>query len=200
MKEHKNNKKNNFIGGWYMDEKICDELIGFFEENPEEVERGRCGFDKSVHLESKDCFDLGIDADDQRDVFTKYKQNLALVLEQYKNKYEKCDEGQHAWGLIEGLNIQMYPAGGGYPAWHYENSGSGIMARRHLVYMTYLNDITEKGGETEFMYQKVKIKPEKGLTLIWPASWQHTHRGNRCQKQEKYIITGWYSYTEDERF
>mgnify|MGYP001263064284 FL=1 len=66
--------------------------------------------------------------------------------------------------------------------------------------MTYLNSITEKGGETEFMYQNVKIKPEKGLTLIWPASWQHTHRGNRCQKQEKYIITGWYSYADSDKF
>ena len=31
--------------------------------------------------------------------------------------------------------------------------------------MTYLNDIKD-GGETEFYYQKLKVKPEKGLTLI----------------------------------
>ena len=42
--------------------------------------------------------------------------------------------------------------------------------------MTYLNTI-KVGGETEFLYQKLKIKPKKGLTLIWPTDWTHTHRG-----------------------
>jgi hypothetical protein len=42
--------------------------------------------------------------------------------------------------------------------------------------MTYLNDVTD-GGETGFFYQDVKIKPQKGLTLIWPAIWTHTHKG-----------------------
>ena len=62
--------------------------------------------------------------------------------------------------------------------------------------MTYLNDV-KKNGETEFFYQKLKIKPKKGLTLIWPATWEYTHRGNICKEQEKYIVTGWYSYKND---
>ena len=60
--------------------------------------------------------------------------------------------------------------------------------------MTYLNDVTD-GGETEFMYQKLKIKPKKGLTLIWPADWTHTHRGIPSMTQVKYIATGWYCYS-----
>jgi hypothetical protein len=59
--------------------------------------------------------------------------------------------------------------------------------------MTYLNDLTD-GGETEFHYQQVKVKPEKGLTLIWPADWTHTHRGIPSETQEKYIVTGWLNY------
>ena len=59
--------------------------------------------------------------------------------------------------------------------------------------MTYLNDVTDD-GETEFYYQKIKVKPQKGLTLIWPADWTHTHRGNTSKTQDKYIITGWYSF------
>ena len=42
--------------------------------------------------------------------------------------------------------------------------------------MTYLNDVNDY-GETEFYYQKLKIKPEKGKTVIWCADWTHTHRG-----------------------
>ena len=58
--------------------------------------------------------------------------------------------------------------------------------------MTYLNDV--KNGGTEFMYQKLKAPAKKGLTLIWPTDWTHTHRGVISKKQEKYIVTGWFSY------
>ena len=59
--------------------------------------------------------------------------------------------------------------------------------------MTYLNDI-KKGGETEFYYQKLKIKPETGLTLLWGCDWTFTHRGITSPTETKYIATGWYSY------
>jgi hypothetical protein len=58
--------------------------------------------------------------------------------------------------------------------------------------MTYLNDV-EIGGETEFFHQKLKIRPEKGLTLIWPADWTFTHIGI-TSPEEKFIVTGWFNY------
>ena len=58
--------------------------------------------------------------------------------------------------------------------------------------MTYLNDVP-KGG-TEFYHQKIKTKAEKGLTVIWPSDWTHTHRGIISNTHEKYIVTGWLSY------
>ena len=59
--------------------------------------------------------------------------------------------------------------------------------------MMYLNDIDDEGG-TEFFYQKRKVKPKKGRIVIWPADWTHTHRGVTSMTQEKYIVTGWYSF------
>ena len=59
--------------------------------------------------------------------------------------------------------------------------------------MTYLNDVN-KGGETEFVYQKLKVKPEIGLTLIWGSDWTFTHRGIASPKETKYITTGWYCF------
>ena len=77
--------------------------------------------------------------------------------------------------------------------WHCEKSGDEGNINRHLVFMTYLNDVTD-GGETEWYYQKEKIKPEKGLTVIWPAEWMFTHRGVISKTQTKYITTGWYNF------
>mgnify|MGYP001271300870 CR=1 FL=1 len=44
------------------------------------------------------------------------------------------------------------------------------MDKRVLVFMTYLNDVTDE-GETEWYYQRVKVKPRKGLTVIDPGSY-----------------------------
>ena len=61
--------------------------------------------------------------------------------------------------------------------------------------MTYLNTVRE-GGSTYFNHYDLEIQPQKGLTLIWPADWTHTHRGLVSQTKEKYIITGWYSFND----
>ena len=64
---------------------------------------------------------------------------------------------------------------------------------RHLVFMTYLNDISDE-GETEWKHQGLKVKPEKGLTVIWPADWTYTHKGIPSHSETKYIATGWYNF------
>ena len=61
---------------------------------------------------------------------------------------------------------------------------------RVLVFMTYLNDVPD--GGTMFKYQDLIVPAKKGLTLIWPTDFTHTHRGIPSPTQEKWIATGWY--------
>jgi hypothetical protein len=77
----------------------------------------------------------------------------------------------------------------GYHIWHYE-SGNRQISNRLLTWMVYLNDV-EEGGETEFLYQSMRVKPKQGTLLIWPAAFTHTHRGNPPLSNEKYVVTGW---------
>ena len=86
--------------------------------------------------------------------------------------------------------VQKTPAGGGYHVWHDENSGLEHSSRA-LVWMLYLND-DYKGGETEFLYYKKRIQPEKGKLLIWPAGMTHAHRGGLVLEGTKYVVTGWF--------
>ena len=61
---------------------------------------------------------------------------------------------------VGGTNTQYYPAKeGGFFNYHYER-GSLEHSDRQIVFMTYLNDI-EEGGETEFYWQNIKMKPIK---------------------------------------
>lgn len=90
------------------------------------------------------------------------------------------------------VKIQKTKVGEGYHTWHCENAE--MKARnRILAFSVYLNDVAE-GGETEFLYQKCRFKPEKNTLLVWPSQFTHVHRGNPPLSNDKYIITGWVEY------
>lgn len=99
------------------------------------------------------------------------------------------------------INIQRYTAGeGGYPYWHcehYPQDGAGEALHRTLLWTLYLNDGFD-AGETEFLYQQRKIVPSAGSLLIAPASFTHTHRGNRPSGGDKYIATSWVLFQRAE--
>ena len=121
-----------------------------------------------------------------------YLKELNKVTKEYIKKYKHCDYGQEALNVSPNIKIQKYKPNEHYSHWHSESTGFEGNNNRILVFSTFLNDII-KGGETEFFYQKKKIKPKIGKTIIFPAFWTHTHKVH-LSKETKYIITGWYSY------
>ena len=90
---------------------------------------------------------------------------------------------------IYDMKIQKTKPGQGYHIWHSEATNREN-CNRLFAFMLNLNDVDE-GGETEFLYLKKRIKPQRNRLLIWPAGFTHTHRGNQPLSGEKYIITGW---------
>jgi hypothetical protein len=196
MKAFKHNNKNNFIAGWYINDKVCDDMIKFFEKSKEVIDgtcnrRGKTGVYKNI----KESKDLSIGPIPKNKIPKSYLIALKNVLEKYKEKYAYSNLMHANWTIVENFNIQKYPLNGGFKNFHFERTGTDKSCLRHLVFMTYLNDI-KVGGETEFFYPKLKVKPEKGLSLIWPADWTFTHRGIVAPKEVKYIATGWYSYAK----
>jgi len=199
MRQHQINEQDNFIGGWYInDTSICDQIIKFHNDM-ELVEDGTykgivaLSTDTQCYVpEVKDSIDCILNKDPF--LYNDYATVLQQVLDQYMEKYPRCNE-YDPFSVQQYINIQKYNPGGGYHQWHTERAQAWPqeIASRHLVFMTYLNDVSDQ-GETEFLHQKVKVKPEKGLTLIWPADWTFTHRGIASHTQTKYIVTGWFNY------
>jgi hypothetical protein len=190
MKEHTVNSLNNFIAGWYMeDTSICDEIINFHKSNSY-VTQGVVG--GVVNIEQKDSRDTQLDYDQH--LYSKYQTHLIDILNLYSKKFEPFVQDCDYFKVLEQINVQHYQPGGGFKRWHTERDCARLpMVARHLVFMTYLNDVTD-GGETEFYYQKIKIKAEKGLTLMWGVDWTFTHRGIVSPTQDKYITTGWLGF------
>ena len=83
----------------------------------------------------------------------------------------------------------------GFHQWHSENVPVYPYNLRYGVWTIYLNDI-EEGGETEFLYQSIRIKPKAGSINIFPPYYTHTHRGNPPLKETKYILTGWVEHAK----
>ena len=90
---------------------------------------------------------------------------------------------------VPSFNIQKYFPGDHFAALHTERSSLPTL-HRLFAWMTYLNDVDD-GGQTNFGHYKIKIKPEIGKTLIWPAEWTHAHTGEILKSGTKYIVTGW---------
>ena len=93
------------------------------------------------------------------------------------------------------IKLQKTPPKGGYHVWHCEQDIIEY-ANRVLAWTVYLNDIPNGEGETEFLWQGLRVKPKAGTVSIFPASFTHTHRGNPVYSCDKYIATGWYTLYE----
>jgi len=94
--------------------------------------------------------------------------------------------------IVENFEIQKYTQNEGIYIYHNDfhiKKFSNKMSYRILTFIWYLNDVNE-GGETEFL--NVKIKPEKGKLVLFPASWIFPHKANIPKSSDKYIITGWF--------
>ena len=177
----------NFIEEYRIPDEVCDELMAYYEA--ETKHQGHCG--GVCNLDVKDSMDCLLK---DKDLYTKYVKHLGDCTRQYKEKYEFSKDLVAKWGVAEPINLQKYEPGGGFKVWHCERTNISNV-KRHMVFMTYLNDVTD-GGETAFFYQDVKFRPEKGKTLLWPADWTHTHKGIVSPTQVKYIATGWISFLD----
>lgn len=102
------------------------------------------------------------------------------------------------------IKIQKYLKNtGGFHHWHSEiypdpHSPAEETLHRVLYFQYYLNTVLE-GGETEFYYQNLKIKPQQGRLVIAPAGFTHTHKGHVPLHQDKYIITSWILFQNAEK-
>ena len=62
-----------------------------------------------------------------------------------------------------------------------------------LAWMIYLNDV-EDGGETEFLYQGVRVPPVKGRLIVGSLGSHMCIEVTPPLKDTKYAITGWINY------
>ena len=184
MREH-NFPLETLIGGWYMSDNICDDMIDYFNNNKDKHIK------TNTIIGKKDIVDdtrMSLDKYNKPKPFQNYCEQLDKCLKQYKEKYEDSKKSPKIF-LSRHTNLQKYNPGQGYYKWHFEDN---IVGKRFLVFMTYLNDVDD--GGTMFKNFNLITPAKKGLTLIWPTDWPWEHKGQISKTKEKHIITGWYEF------
>ena len=147
IKEHPlQSKFENFIRAWTIDDcSICDDIIEYFYQNEKAVggvmtSSGHIEVNKE-YQDSMNCF-----FDISTDLGKRYiGDQLRAVTDQYVKIFPAVNDYSR-WGVVEPVHIKFYKPGAGYHAFHTERSSATYpINNRHLVLMTYLNDVTGCG-------------------------------------------------------
>tara|TARA_B100000161_G_scaffold205930_1_gene151057 strand:- start:317 stop:919 length:603 start_codon:yes stop_codon:yes gene_type:complete len=186
----------HFIGCWNINnDDLCKNIINFFEHNQDLQAKGSTGLgvDESIKKSTDITINPNSLKEKKYDIFNDYFKNLNKCFLDYREQFSYLKTFLKKIN-IGPFNIQKYKSGDHFSQIHSERTDVTTL-HRLFAWMTYLNDVKEDdGGTTDFDYYKIKIKPECGKTLIWPAEWTHAHAGSILKKGEKYIITGWIDF------
>lgn len=127
-------------------------------------------------------------------ILTKFSTLIWKAYDKYTKVYGAALDQLGRHKLAPNIKVQRYAPTQGYHVWHSDVSNEAN-ALRVLVCLLYLNTVKE-GGETEFLYQKMRIPPVQGTLVMFPATWTHLHRGNPPLKGNKYVINTWLQFVE----
>ena len=166
-----------------LDKDFCKHCIEKFNKDDNRYQ-GEVG--SGVNLEMKRSIDLTIsDNDNWKEEDNVFYNSFKKTLDSYKKELKHPFPDKCLLGRIEdsGYQIQETKPGDFY-TWHQDGMNSRI-----LTIIWYLNDVNQD-GYTEFS-SGLKIQPEMGKILMFPAQWPWVHRGYPPKYETKYICTGW---------
>lgn len=165
---------------------FCEDVIARFEKDEGGQYKGRIGQLADEDSSIKKSTDLVVSGKEHwKDVDKALFQSLGRTILEFREAYPFFK------GPFKdmGYGVQRTNPGEHYH-WHIDG-GSHDFSHRQLVAIWYLNNVAGPGGETEFIFQDVKIKPELGKLILFPPFWTHEHRGVTLDKGVKYIATTW---------
>lgn len=175
-----------------ISESDCVDIIEAFEK-------------KSEHFSNETQIDgIHVDITEYRNDISMFPSNfqsmeasVELICDTIKQHTPLHWEGNDDhWMYLQNIKIQKASEGGGFTQLHVEQGSSASTSSRFMVWMIYLNETV--GGETLFPLQELSVKPKAGTLLYWPAAYTHPHAAANNLKSDKYITTGWFSYSQED--
>ena len=107
----------DFIYQFQIDERVCDDLIEYHKNKNEYKAPGLLGQGEQ-DKKRKDSIDCRFYPGSNDPAVVNYFKQLQFGFDNYLKIYDHLS-GCSMW-VKDGTNIQHYPPGGGYHAWHFE--------------------------------------------------------------------------------
>jgi hypothetical protein len=171
---------------------LCDQIVRRFEAN-RELRVGTTGAGLAPSVKKSTDLDIS-GTHDWKDVDDALRASLQQGVESYCEVNESLTSVNRL--ICTGLRLRRYDLGEFFD-WHIDTF-DGSVASRILACIWYLNDL-DAGGETEFLYQEMKVKPKKGKLLLFPTSFEYVHRSNIVTHAAKYIVVGFIEHSPPTR-
>lgn len=170
-----------------LDQELCQAIITLFNQDQTKW-RGKVALgskDQTAYQqETKSSWDLEIlNEGIWAELFQQLHPKIEACIAHYISRspvLQSCEL------QVTGYKIQMYPQNEGFFRWHADSVGLSN-GNRVVAMVLYLNDVAQ-GGETEFLYQKIKIAPKSGHLVLFPTGWNYLHCGHTPESGSKYII------------
>jgi len=164
----------------------CEQMIQQFESHKDEQYLGRIGQQAMQDISIKKSTDLVVSGKPHfKDIDAALFYSIKEALLEFRETYPYFKGPFKDMGYA----IQRTNPGEHYH-WHIDG-GSHEFSQRQLVAVWYLNDVAGPGGETEFLFQNIKVKPQQGKLVLFPPFRTHEHRGVTLEQGVKYIATTW---------
>jgi hypothetical protein len=179
---------DNYIGFDYLiPPEVCQSIIKLGEE------KIKNNFGDRIITENRNDISIFLEDHESYRKSSDYlivNNTIKMALNEFCDNFLKNRNLDHY--ILNCHKFQKAESAGGFYKWHIETSGPEVN-NRAFVWMLYLNTV-EKGGCTEFLRnkdEKIRIKPEIGKFVFWPAGETHLHRSSPDLQETKYILTGW---------
>lgn len=161
---------------------VCDGLVSFFCDNEESHVRA----DNDTMLFTE--FNVTKHTDELTNLLVQAQLD---VLDKYLQDTVKYNQFLPPPRTMEEFRIKKYCGDTDEQFRWHADVGDINSAKRYLAFLYYLNDDFEE-GETEFV--DMIVKPKKGDVLIFPPTWQYSHRGKPPVNGDKYIMSSYLNY------
>lgn len=167
-----------------LDPGLCERLIASFQAGRTLHERNgrgvRAGLERSAWTE------LNVTRAGDPQLQRLFRSKVDLALARY-NRDVPLTLALPSSPKTADLILKEYRAGTG-EAFQVHFDSIYDVSNRYLVFIWYLNDVTE-GGETEFPDLGLRVEARRGRLLMFPPYWMYQHAGLPPRSGDKYILS-----------
>lgn len=162
---------------------LCEMFVLYMRLARDRQLETRCNLDyRSCHLLPLPHFGLP----EEREAVNAFYAEIRPHVTAYRERMKFLETAVR----IEKTNVLLYEPDGKDKFHPHMDAWDLGTATRQVSIVLYCNTVDE-GGETVFVRQDERIRPEKGRLVLFPSGWTHPHEAKAPMSGPKIAVVSW---------